>query len=185
MALKRSSAFADKLEPIKPDPEKEEAFLGKAAEGAWHDRNVKPEGQGGDQPKASAKPEPALKAASKGKASKPNAKAKSEPVVEQAVDQEKASSPAPKKPARPAPVSASFPELVEQYTEALGAGESLPLPPNPFFQKVDRHRVYTMCPVHTAAALQAYSDAKGYNQMWMAIDDLLRNAELYGPEGSQ
>lgn len=185
MALKRSSAFADKLEPIKPDPAKEEAFLDKAAEGAWHDRNVKPEGQGGDEPKASEKAEADPKPASKPKAAKPKTKAKSEPVAEPKVEAEKPAAAAPKKPARPAPVSTSFPELVEQYTEALRAGESLPLPPNPFFQKVDRHRVYTMCPVHTAAALQAYSDAKGYNQMWMAIDDLLRNAELYGPEGAQ
>lgn len=160
MTLKRTSVFTDKLEPIKPDPEKEEAFLDKAADKAWHDRNVKSAENDVGEPKIGEKTEVGRQVAKK-------------PIT------------ASKKPTRPAPVSALLPELVEQYTQALSAGESLPLPPNPFFQKVDRHRVYTMCPVHTAAALQAYSDAKGYNQMWMAIDDLLRGAGVYGTDGDQ
>ena len=71
---------------------------------------------------------------------------------------------------------------MEEYLGLIAAGEDLPNPPNPMWQKVDRHRVYSMFPVHTAAALQAYSDAKGYRQLWMGIDDLLRSAGVYETE---
>lgn len=192
MALKRAQAFGDgKLQPIRPDEGAEEAFVEAAEKASWHDRNPSQAagdsdsdevGQGADRPsdkpKAKASPATKKKAAAK-PAEKPKTEAK--PKTRRAPRKSKA---AAKKPARPQPVSASFPELVSEYTEVLAGDGTLDLPPNPVYTSVERHRLYTMCPVHTAAALQAYSDARGLPQLWIAIDELLRIAEVYGEENA-
>lgn len=168
--MKRKPAFgtAATLAPIIPTAE-DEAALTKAAKAV----NFEDRAAGGstaadlavvEEPSAEKKPET-------------KAKPKKAPAKKKASARKPAT--AKKAPTRKPATSQEFPELVEDYLALIKAGEDLPNPPNPMWQKVDRHRVYSMFPVHTAAALQAYSDAKGYRQLWMGIDDLLREAGMY------
>lgn len=192
MALKRAQAFGDgKLQPIRPDEGAEEAFVEAAEKAAWHDRNPRQAAsysyaeevvQGVE--KSSEEPTPkVLQPLEKRPPSKPidNPEAEVKPKKRITPKESRA---AAKRATRPKPVSASFPELVSEYTNILATDGILNRPPNPVYTSVKRHRLYTMCPVHTAAALQAYSDARGLPQLWIAIDELLRIAEVYGEDNA-
>ncbi len=160
--MKRKPVFGGgALAPITPSAEEEVAIAGAAKDKGWTDRGTGSEADTADR----AIVEEGQVAKAKKVAPKTKAVSSGKPVVT--------------KLTRKPPVSEEFSDLVVHYMDLIAAGEPLPNPPNPMWQKVDRHRVYSMLPVHTAAALQAFSDAKGYRQLWMGIDQLLRKSGIY------
>ena len=161
--MKRKPVFGGgMLAPITPSAEEEAAIAEAAKDKGWTDRGTASDADTADlavvEEGLGAKPKTATakKAAPKTKVNKSRVKQRRKP-----------------------PVSEEFPDLVAHYMELIAAGEPIPNPPNPMWHKVDRHRVYSMFPVHTAAALQAFSDAKGYRQLWMGIDELLHKSGIY------
>lgn len=166
-AMKRKSAFGSeanplpKLPPNRPDPDADKAIEKIAENAGFADREPKTgmEGQGGSE-EQTGKVVPADRHEQGGGLELFGGKIQSSWIKEQ------------EEPA-------DFDELVKAYTEKLKAGEQLPLPPDPTRNKVPRHRLYQNMPVHTVAALQALTDAHGYQYMWMVLDDILKASGLY------
>lgn len=164
MSLKAKQAFGPK--PVIVSAEADDRFSDAAADGEWGRGNRDAQG-------ATIAPGTAVEVAQGRDVVPTGPAAPMEPGY------------GPKGGRRPSPTSQEFKPLTEEYTQQLLTKGFIDEPPNALYVQVKRHRLYTMCPVDTAASLQAYSDARGFNSLWLAIDELLRMANVYTDPNDQ
>lgn len=72
------------------------------------------------------------------------------------------------------PEAVSKDELKEQFNACLADGKPLPMPADLRSTAIPKHRFYQMMPVHVAAALEALTEANGYEKEWQLIAEMMK-----------